>query len=828
MRWLLAFGFAAIGGLVAGWPGAAVAFGIGCLVAVLLVRTKRNDLSGSLSEVPLAPQQEIRKPASTPAAERATGAKRIHEIMRQIDASQNVNEDATNRSAPPGIGISLSFGGSEAELPVRRSERGAPKLTWYSPGQSVIHSGLLIDCGMVYTSQRALTWPGEPSAIITSLPVEQTAAHPLADLGYYPSYDRISADQRRCYLEWLAAGRNDVDPAQRSLGYVFIFFYGLERRIILDRDRDPSLLEEILRLLQNYGPAHKSRSLRSYFLQLLHFAGWQLGSDAYRALWSRLLEIDDDRPDEDGLRFVLANLHQRGEPLDWSVAYRLALANEESRRSTVVTRAREKFFALFEQRFQEQFAGGLVLEAAKQQALVQYRPASSALTQMSYERRRDNPFELRLPNVAGLHRQFKALPAIWNSCVDDLSGYSRALHSKKQGQGAAVAAWQSLPTELRKIEDHPLKFAFDDLLANAPREGDYTFVPTATLAALAGVPEKAKLTTTQSRQLAELVQGLGWQLAPDPDVTALPLAWNQELALYPAIPGEQPAENLSGLMRLLYLAVTLAAADGAVEAEELDSFNQLIGSQIAHEGDWRPLRATEASLRRDANVAVRSLPQMSKLIPMESRQFVLRTMAHIAAADSEVSLDELKILRRIARAFELDANAVEKLLREDEAFLEVTIAGAERSGTRGEAIPARPSDKPAAFALNHDRIKALTQETREVISLLSVVMAETEEAPCPPPSVSLPTPIESAPIQWLSGLETRYHSAVVVLVRHDEITTNDFDCIATDHHLMPDDLFNAVNTWADETLGDFLLERGENVRIFRSLLPELAALPIAA
>jgi tellurite resistance protein len=311
-------------------------------------------------------------------------------------------------------------------------------------------------------------------------------------------------------------------------------------------------------------------------------------------------------------------------------------------------------------------------------------------------------------------------------------------------------------------------------------------------------------------------------------ITALPLAWNQELALYRAIHGEQTAEHLSGLIRLLYLAVTLAAADGAVEAEELNSFKQLIATQVVHENDWRPLRATEASLRRDANVALRSLPQMSKLIPAESRQFVLRTLAHIAAADSEVSLDELKVLRRMARAFDLDADAVEKFLREDEAFREVTVVGPDRGRSRGEEIPTRPTDTPVAFALNQDRIKALTQETHEVISLLSVVMAEPEETPCLSASAPPSAPAESAEIEWLNGLERRYHAAVLALVRHDEITTNDFDCLAADHHLMPDDLFNAINTWADEILGDFLLERGENVRVFRDLLPDIAALPTAA
>jgi tellurite resistance protein len=680
---------------------------------------------------------------------------------------------------------------------------------------------------MVYASDRALPWPGEPSAIITALPVAAVSAHPLVDFGYYPSYDRISAEQRRCYLEWLSAGRLDIDPAQRSLGYVFIFFYGLERRILLDGDHDPSLLQEIIRLLEHYGPAHKSKSLKTYFLQLLHFAGWQLGSDAYREIWSRLLAFDGDRPDEDGLRFVLANLYQRGEPLDWLVACRLAFANVESRRSTVVARTQHKFFALFEQRFREQFPTGFNLEAAKQEALVQYRPASNALAQISYQRQRNNPFELRIPNVAGLHSQFKSLPKIWNACIDDLSGYSRALRSGRTGSGAALARWQALPPELQKVEDHPLRSGLDAILAAAPKEGDYRFVPTAALASLAEIPERAKLTAAQSRQVVEFVNALGWQLAPDPGITGLPLAWNQEVTLFRSALSQQTTAQTSGLVRLLYLAVTLAAADGAIEAEELASFYQLISADSANESDVILLRATAASLRRDANVALRSLPQMAKLIPAESKEYVLRTMAHIAAADSEVSLGELKVLRRMARSLGLNADAAEILLREDEAFREITVAGATRSRAGGEKIPVRPSGQTATFTLNEERIHALTQETREVISMLSVVMADAEEAPCAPPTGAPDTSV-APQHEWLNGLDQRYHTAVVALVSRDAITPGDFDCLSADNHLMPDDLFNAVNTWSDEVLGDFLLERGENITIFRSLLPESAAVKVAA
>lgn len=360
MRWLIGVVGAVFLGRIAGGQGALVGFAVGFVIGVWIEGKVRK----SRRKVP-PPMADRRVIQTTPPA-----AGRPSPVLR-------------SSAYGSGVSIRVSFGG---DSPTERSTaRGEAKLTWYPAGQPVSHSGIRIGDGMIYAAERTPNWPGEPSAIITSLSIGRTAGSPLEDFGYYPAYFNLTPAQRRCYLEWLSAGREDSDPSQRSLGYVFIFFYGLERRIILDRDRDPRLLEEILRLLQHYGPAHKSRSLKSYALQLLHFAGWQLGADFYRGFWPRLPEFDDDRPDQDGLRFVVANLYQRGEPLDWTVAYRIAMVDEESRRSTVLRRAREKFWALFEQRFNEQFPGGIVLQAAKQEALVQYRPASSALIQLSYE-----------------------------------------------------------------------------------------------------------------------------------------------------------------------------------------------------------------------------------------------------------------------------------------------------------------------------------------------------------------------------------------------------------------------------------------------------------
>ena len=81
---------------------------------------------------------------------------------------------------------------------------------------------------MVYVTE------GEPredeaSCIDLSLEVGKPVQEAPGSLGYYPTYARISPNQRANYLRWLSNGR--VDPLN-DIGYAFLFFYGLERRLL--------------------------------------------------------------------------------------------------------------------------------------------------------------------------------------------------------------------------------------------------------------------------------------------------------------------------------------------------------------------------------------------------------------------------------------------------------------------------------------------------------------------------------------------------------------------------------------------------------------------
>ena len=82
----------------------------------------------------------------------------------------------------------------------------------------------------------------------------------------------LSKGCRGAYLDWLASERSAINT---PIGYVFIYFYGLERRVINNRDNGDisnnefiALYNEVLRLNKVY---RKNQSFYNYSINFLEF-----------------------------------------------------------------------------------------------------------------------------------------------------------------------------------------------------------------------------------------------------------------------------------------------------------------------------------------------------------------------------------------------------------------------------------------------------------------------------------------------------------------------------------------------------------------------------
>ncbi|WP_342304933.1 TerB N-terminal domain-containing protein [Methanolobus sp. ZRKC5] len=102
----------------------------------------------------------------------------------------------------------------------------------------------------------------EPSLLSFKLRVKQSSSIDVNEsVGYYPSYENLSSEQRWVYLNWLGDVRKQVD-----IGYVFIFYYGLERHLLYSNYKDAV---DVILLLRKY---HKNSSFQGYSLSALLLA----------------------------------------------------------------------------------------------------------------------------------------------------------------------------------------------------------------------------------------------------------------------------------------------------------------------------------------------------------------------------------------------------------------------------------------------------------------------------------------------------------------------------------------------------------------------------
>lgn len=103
----------------------------------------------------------------------------------------------------------------------------------------------------------------EPSEIITTLPVKQGDE---TTLGYYPSYYEMTPEQRFKYLTFLTDISIPVD-----IGYVFVFYYGLERNIYLNKNLNESI--DMIITLQKH---HTNKSFMSYSNDAIIYAAMKM------------------------------------------------------------------------------------------------------------------------------------------------------------------------------------------------------------------------------------------------------------------------------------------------------------------------------------------------------------------------------------------------------------------------------------------------------------------------------------------------------------------------------------------------------------------------
>jgi len=642
---------------------------------------------------------------------------------------------------------------------------------------------------------------------------------PRADLGrslpYWPQLCNCEPYQVGNYLYWICNGRKDPDV---ELGYVFLYFYGLERRALVDGKDTIPIAKEVLRLLSIY---NRSGSFRQYATGLIIHLVLLGKLKPTTQLINAVVKYQQGHVDEKLQAMLIGYLAKIKSPLPTQFALQLARQDERTKRSVVLDRAYEEFSRLFTIKYKEKFQSKMCPRLGDKELVIGYHPASPSLLSGSVYS--GVVPAAHWPSVEGWRKQFSPVIKLYNECIEELKGYAR---KTKVDSKDMSGAFEALPQELRGEREHPLQNQWDNLLEEFTPENGACLLPLSKIAELREIEYRPKLTITQSKSIVTLVESLEASLEPNAIYTQKAYQWNEYVAVLrlPDQPTLPKGQNYALVGMLMPLAIEVSLASGALEEKErrviIDFFQERF---MLSRNDCLRMEALMDYLLKNT-VSSRNLKySISQRFNEKQRQAIGKFLVMIAGAADGVCQEEVKVLEKTFKSLALDKNLVEKYVEElgfesTEERPKLAVRGQEDIG--GEPIPLR------IVALDINKIRQIRADSIEATEILLRAMEQTtiqvDSVEDETMDGSLNKQIVNERIRIDKSIFERLPEHVKPFFK--EITTrnqwlgSEIKELAGRHSVTVSAAFEEINSWADEHLGDFLIEDGEPVIINSELL----------
>lgn len=685
---------------------------------------------------------------------------------------------------------------------VPRAPESHRKGRWVPFGESVTIKSIAIPGGMIYVGSSLRNDNGliDPCLIDPTKPIAQEGDYTERQMGYWPSYSDISSSARRAYLDWLSGGRSD--PAA-DIGFVFLFFYGLERRAIVDALCDESAKEdlpiiaaELRRLLAIYGG--KSNSFYGYASEFLDWI--TLSSCTSRLYEQPLPQLRKSFHLPLHIRLALGQAAKDGKPVPSTLALGWAKLERNVTLRTPAIRCPEEFDQLFQVKYAELFDQGLVLPRNKTRLKAVYRPASAGFRSGSSLIKVFDD----IPDVTMLAAPLKKIQEVVEASTKDLEPFSRLIArnpSVKNTFEGLLRLPSSLWPESSKKRLLQLKNRVGaGLLSITYQE------------ALCSLFEEASASKDSIVPLARILESACVGVEPNVLTGAKPPKPDEQIVLF-AMPSSEVPTRLDGPFLLaeltLQLASAVAAADGDFSVGEAEHLREQVNSwgHLTQGQKCRLLAHIE--LLSGAPMPLAPLKKKIERFAISDREMIAESMVTVAHVDGEVSPDTIRILEKIYKVLGVSASKV---------FSDLHVAASESEESKPQATKAVEQD--GRFTLNRERIAARQADTEKVQVLLATIFndsdepeAETVEAPKPP---DLPTDAASA--GTLLGLDQAHSSLALRMVTRQEWSREELLQVAAELDLMLDGALEHINDAAFETFDMPLIESDDPIVLNAELL----------
>jgi tellurite resistance protein len=628
-----------------------------------------------------------------------------------------------------------------------------------------------------------------------------------AGMSYWPGYGSITATSRATYLDWLASDRSDP---RYNVGYMFLYFYGLERRFFLDKpdsSEQQEILNEVKRLNDAYGDNYSARSYLSRFI------------DAASVSSRKAAEIDPVFENNDyelplSLRLALGAKIGNNQVLsaDWMLSW--LMCHPERHLRTPATRCWEEFKKLFQIKFDLAHPGGMKVRTPKRNLKSSYKAASG-------EFEVELPITVngrQVPDISTLRAPVNEAQTFATAAMDELDKYSRYLGRNPDGRGT-LEAQALLPSSLwphfPSVELEELKAWAAALVESGG------LIPALDVIERLEGDRPEKIGKRHLTGAADALARVGFGLAPDPRY-GLRSPCNEDPVMIFKLPEDlAELETVSDGYRRALTEIALGAFIAQVDGE-------VVPAEYA---------ALEASARNAPDLTVsekiRLLANLNWLLAVPPDMTLLRRQVKestdkdrdafrqialaMASADSVIQPEEVGGVEKIYRALGLDVSTVYSDLHAATMSNGLVPVRPAQETVPGERIPEEGhTPNKSGVELDFDRISATQKQTADVSELLGRIFAADE----PEEEDADEQPSETVQ-GGLDGLDPKLSAFVRVLLEREFWSETDYDELCQRFGLMASGSLESINEWSTDRFDDSLIEAYEGYEMNAEIVEKI-------
>ena len=668
---------------------------------------------------------------------------------------------------------------------------------WISEDEQLSFNGRQLTKGFFYFGGALNSLDGygiEPSLVDDKRP----ASSPSVDseiytdesLGYWPSYASLSKGCRGAYLDWLASDRSNPNT---PIGYVFIYFYGFERRAIENKSNNQisdeeyiAIFEEVLRLNSVFNANRSFRGYSANFLELMALQRPTLLED-------RLADIPETN---NALSFKvnLATTIANGNPVKAPLALEWLKNTFEYSLKTPARRCEEEFSQLFQIRFSDKFGEGISVKPNKTKLRLSYNAASNGVHGVDLELG-------DLPDPSILKGPIKKLIPIAEQCTEELSSYSRYL-GKADTSRSDIAALMLLPKELANEANSPVIETFKSW-ANQIISSNDGLTTVKDFWTLTGTPLPKAFNKKENELAANLAAKAEIGIAPDQRFHHAKLKIDDNIVLFSPGHGEffEPSSAFNQVNLAIRLGAMVATIDGTVDQHEKIALQTLIN----HDDKLSPSEKNSLNAyltwRLNAPVNNAGLKARIEKLAVPQVEFLKRFMLSIALADGKIDASEIKQIEKLYTSLGLDKSLVTSDIH--------AFASSKQpiSTTSKDA-----SINKSTFQLDEGILAMHESDTNDAKSMLESIFAVDEEAE---QEVSPTADVNE------EGLDSPYKELFETLIAKESWPRKEVHELCSKLNIMVDGALETINDWAYDKVDAPVLDDDGDIYVDLEIVEEL-------